>query len=82
MNEMVRLRKLLSALNEYMDSFSYYDEDLEDTVIDGDEDECYNVIMQDDGLHLLGSAKVKMVIHICFTDWEQFDKMCRKFKAY
>lgn len=82
MNEMIRLRKLLTALNEYMDSFSYYDEEIDDTVIDGDENECYNVIMQDDELHLLGSETVKKVIHICYTDWEQFDKMCRQFKAY
>lgn len=82
MNEMIRLRKLLSALNEYMDSFSYYDEDKDDTVIDGDENECYNVIMQDDELHLLGSETVKSVIHICYTDWEQFDKLCRQYKAY
>lgn len=82
MNEMIRMRKLLCALNEYMNSFSYYDEDLDETVIDGDESECYNVIMQDDELHLLGSDTVKRVIHICFIDWEQFDKMCRQFKAY
>lgn len=82
MNEMIRMRKLLCALNEYMNSFSYYDEDLDETVIDGDESECYNIIMQDDELHLLGSDTVKRVIHICFIDWEQFDKMCRQFKAY
>lgn len=82
MKEMIRMRKLLTALNEYMDSFSYYDEELDDTVIDGDENECYNVIMQDDELHLLGTETVKKVIHTCYTDWEQFDKMCRQYKAY
>ena len=82
MNETMRMRKLLIALNEYMDSFSYYDEEIDDTVIDGDETECYNVIMQDDELHLLGAETVKKVIHICYVDWEQFDKMCRQYKAY
>lgn len=82
MNEMIRMRKLLSALNEYMDSFSYYDEDLDDVVIDGDENECYNVIMQDDELHLLGTEIVKKVIHICYNNWEEFDRMCRQHRAY
>lgn len=82
MNETMRMRKLLIALNQYMDSFSYYDEDTDDTVIDGDENECYDVIMRDDELHLLGTETVKRVIHLCYTDWEEFDKMCRKYRAY
>lgn len=82
MNEMKRFQKLLIALNEYMDSYSYYDVELDDTVIDGDENDCYNVIMQDTELHLLTSETVRKVIHICYTDWESFDKMCRQFKAY
>lgn len=59
MNDMIRMRKLLNALDAYMDRFSYYDEDLDETVINGEEDECYNVIMQDRELHLLGSEAVK-----------------------
>ena len=82
MNDKKRMQKLLIALNKYMDSFSYYDEDLDDTVIDGDEAECYNVIMQDEELHLLTSEKVKEVIHICFTNWSKFDLMTRQYKAY
>lgn len=82
MNEMIRLRKLLIALNEYMDSFSYYDEEADETVIDGDENECYDVLMRDDELHLLGTETVKKVIHICFVDWEKFDELCRLYRAY
>ena len=78
MNETMRLKKLLVALNEYLDMFSYYDEDLDDTIIDGDENECYSVIMQDSELHLLGAETVKKVIHLCYTDWEQFEKLCWK----
>lgn len=82
MNEKIRMRKLLIALNEYMDSFSYYDEEADETVIDGDENECYDVLMRDDELHLLGAQTVKKVIHICYVDWEKFDGMCRKYRAY
>lgn len=82
MNDTLRMKKLLIALNNYMNSFSYYDDETDETVIDGDETECYNVIMQDDELHLLGTETVKSVIHTCFVDWEEFDKMCRKHKAY
>ena len=82
MNEKARMRKLLIALNQYMDSFSYYDEDLDETIIDGDEAECYNVIMKDDELHLLTTEKVKEIIHICFVNWNKFDDLCRQYKAY
>jgi len=82
MNEKIRMRKLLIALNEYMDSFSYYDEEADETVIDGDENECYDVLMRDDELHLLGAETVKEVIHICFVDWEKFDELCRRYRAY
>lgn len=82
MNEKARMRKLLITLNEYMDSFSYYDEELDETVIDGDENECYDVIMRDDELHLLTSERVRKVIHTCFVNWEEFDAMCRYYKAY
>ena len=82
MNETKRMRKLLIALNEYMDSFSYYDDDLDDVVIDGDEAECYDVIMKDEELHLLTSEKVKEIIHICYTNWPKFDLMTRQYKAY
>lgn len=75
MNDTLRMKKLLIALNDYMNSFSYYDDETDET-------ECYNVIMQDDELHLLGTETVKSVIHTCFVDWEEFDKMCRKHKAY
>lgn len=82
MNKKERMRKLLIALNQYMDSFSYYDDESDETVIDGDENECYNIIMRNDELHLLTTEVVKNIIHVCFTDWETFDKMCREYKAY
>lgn len=82
MDEKRRMRKLLIALNQYLDSFSYYDEELDQTIIDGNESECYDIIMRDDELHLLTSEKVKEVIHICFVDWEKFDELCRQHKAY
>ena len=82
MNKKDRTRKLLLALNQYMDSFSYYDDELDETVIDGDESECYNTIMQDYELHLLKTEVVKNIIHICFTDWEKFNKICLEYKAY
>ena len=39
MNDTLRMKKLLIALNDYMNSFSYYDDETDETVIDGDETE-------------------------------------------
>ena len=78
----IRMRKLIVAVDEWFSSFSYYDEDTDDNVIDGTEEECYNSIMQDDELHLLTTATVKEVISTAFKDWEKFVKLQHKYKAY
>ena len=82
MNEMIRLRKFLIALNSYFDSYSYYDEETDETIIVGDEQQCYNVLMQNEEFHLLGSPVVKTWIHLAFTEWEAFMKVCHTLNAF
>ena len=82
MNEMIRLRKFLIELNCYFDSYSYYDEETDETIIVGDEQQCYNVLMQNEEFHLLGSAVVKTWIHIAFTEWDSFMKACHTLNAF
>ena len=82
MNEMLRLRKFLIELNSYFDSYSYYDEETDETIICGDEQQCYNVLMQNEEFHLLGSEVVKTWIHIAFTEWEAFMKVCHTLNAF
>lgn len=77
----IRTRKLLVALNEYFNDVAYYDDELEKEVIDDTEDCCYNSIMKDDELHLLGTDYVKQMIHIMFTDFELFSIISIKFRA-
>ena len=78
----LRIRKFLIALDDYFNFFSYYDDETDETVIDGDEQECYNVLMQNDEFHLLGEKTVRELIHIGFTDYEQFFKLQRKYNAF
>ncbi|HCB94519.1 MAG TPA: hypothetical protein DEP65_01845 [Ruminococcus sp.] len=81
MKEM-RMKKLLIMLDEWFGMFSYYDDDTDSTVIDGYEAECYNDIMQNEEMHLLTAATVKAVIHIAFSDWEEFVRLQHKYKAF
>ena len=82
MNELVRLKKFLVELDNYFGAFSYYDEEADETVIDGDEQECYDILMRNDEFHLLGADTVKAWIHMSFTDWELFMKMCHEIRAF
>lgn len=68
-----RLGKLIEAIEEYSDNFSYYDEDLCETVVDGTQEEMYNVIMQDKELHLLGEETVRKWIDMWYNDWEKYE---------
>jgi hypothetical protein len=64
-----RLAKLIDAIESYSNSFSYYDDELDETVVDGTEEEMYNVIMQNDELHLLGEEAVKEWVSLWYNDW-------------
>ena len=83
MNDLVRLRKFLVELDDYFGMFSYYDDETEETVIDGDEKQCYDILMREhDEFHLLGADAVKAWIHMAFTNWELFMKMCHELEAF
>ena len=69
-----RLGKLIDAIEDYSNSFSYYDEDLDETVVDGTEDEMYDVIMQDEEIHFLGTETVRKWIHMWFSNWEEYER--------
>lgn len=82
MKENQRIRKLLSALIDYQNDVSYYDDELEKVVIEGTEEDCYYSIMQDDEIHLLTENKVRAFIHMMFTDAATFSCVCMQFKAF
>ncbi len=77
----IRTRKLMVTLNEWFDDVAYYDDDKEDVVIGDTEQGCYDSIMKDDELHLLGEKFVRAMIHTMFTDWETFVFLSFKYKA-
>lgn len=72
-----RLGKLIEAIEKYSDSFMYYDDELDECVIDGTEEEMYNTIMQDEELHLLGTETVKHWISLWYNNWEEYSKLVR-----
>lgn len=78
----VRIRKFLIELDNYFNSYSYYDEETDETIIDGDENECYDCLMQTDEFHLLGEKAARELIHIGFTDYEQYMNICHKYGAF
>ncbi|MBQ2391636.1 MAG: hypothetical protein II306_07700, partial [Clostridia bacterium] len=79
---MKRLQKLLRALNDYLDSNAYYDDDKQETIIEGGKDRCYDSVMKDEEIHLLTSDVVKLYIDLMFDDWKTFDLICRENNGY
>ena len=75
----VRVKKFLIALNDWLSSNSYYDEELEDTIIQGSEDECYNELMKCEEYHLLGTDIVKGLIHTAFISFDGYIAILKKY---
>lgn len=76
-----RRKKLIIALNDWFDNAAYYDDDTQEVVIRDTEQDCYDCIMQDKELHLLGERFVKDMIHIMFTNWNRFSFITFMYKA-
>ena len=79
---MKRIQKLLRALNDYLDNNAYYDDDKQETIIEGGKDRCYDYVMKDEEIHLLTSEVVKLYIDLMFDDWKIFDMICRENNGY
>ena len=82
MNIDLRFRKLLMAILDWDSDCCHYDNEKDEAVIEGTEQDIYNVVMQDDEIHLLGTEKVKAVIHMYYTDYDSFSCLCRVYKAH
>lgn len=76
-----RRKKLIIALNDWFDNAAYYDDDIQEVVIRDTEQDCYDCIMQDKELHLLGERFVKDMIHIMFTNWNRFSFITFMYKV-
>lgn len=77
-----RTQKFLIALDDYIGNYSYYDEEKDETIIDGGENDCYDYLMIIDEFHLLGEKIVREYIHIAFTDYERFFNLLKAYKAF
>lgn len=77
----MRLTKFLIALNEYFSNHSFYDDEIEQTMVDGTEADCYNCLMQENEFHFIGEQTAKALIHIGFTNWEAFVVLLNKHNA-
>ena len=78
----LRTRKLLARILDWDSNCCYYDDEKDEEVIKGTEDDLYNFVMKDDEMHLLGTEKVKHIIHLYFTDYRVFSEMCFVYKAH
>jgi len=81
MNEQIRLRRFLIALDELIQDNEYYDDDLQKEVCDITEVQCYDILMENEEFHLLTSEKVKGFINIFITDFKSRMCILRQFKA-
>lgn len=79
--EIKRIRNFLIALDELLINNEYYDDNLQKDIIDITEEQCYNILMQNDEWHLLGSEKVKGFIHLFITDFRARMELLKQFKA-
>lgn len=78
---MKRIRLFLIALDDYLNSYSYYDDETEETIIDGDENDCYEYLMTVQQFHFIGEKRVREYIHIAFTNYKVFFNLVSAYKA-
>lgn len=77
-----RIRKFLIALDDYIGCYSYYDDETEESVIEGDENDCYDFLMVIDEFHLLGEKRVREYIHIAFVNYDVFFGLLKAYSAF
>ena len=82
MTEATRLRKFLVALDSFISSNCYYDDENEEDVNLFTEEQCYDKLMTNEEFHLLTSKKVKELIHIAYTDFDKWTDICFKYHAF
>lgn len=70
---MNRLARLIEAIDRITAEYAYYDDTVDDIVIDLTEEETYDLIMKDNELHLLGAEQVKHWISLWYTDWQAYE---------
>lgn len=78
----LRMRRLLARILDWDDNNCYFDDDLNEEVIDGTEADVYNYVMRDDEIHLLGTETVKKIIHLYYTDYHSFTELCMEHRAH
>lgn len=71
----VRMIKFLTELEGYLGERSCYDEETGEDIIEGTEEECYDILMKTQDFHLLGEEVVRKLIHIGFTDFKAYTEI-------
>jgi hypothetical protein len=71
----VRMIKFLAELEGYLGERSCYDEETDEDIIEGTEEECYDILMKTQDFHLLGEEVVQKLIHIGFTDFKAYTEI-------
>ena len=81
MEELKRLRKFLMELDDMILDNEYWDNEKEYTVCTCSEEDIYNGIMKTEEFHLLGTERVKDIIHMFMTDHQMRMLLLKQFKA-
>lgn len=69
MKEQIRLRNFLVELDQLLQDNEYYDDESGKDFCEITEKECYDILMETNEYHLLGTEKVKSFIHLFITDY-------------
>ena len=71
----LRMVKFLTELEGYLGERSCYEEETGEDIIEGTEEECYDILMKIQDFHLLGEEVVRKLIHIGFTDFKAYTEI-------
>ena len=81
MEEMKRLRKFLMEVDDMILNNEYWDDEKECAVCTCTEEDIYNGIMKTEEFHLLGTERVKGIIHMFMTDYSVRMMLLKQFKV-
>jgi hypothetical protein len=81
MKDTIRLRKFFIDLDQLLQDNEYYDDDLQTEVINITKEQCYDMLMENEGYHLLTKQKVEAFIDLFISDYSSRMNILRTFKA-
>lgn len=79
MNTKIRFMK---ELDKFIEAFTVYDDESEDTVIIKTEDECYNILTRNEELSSLSEKVAREYIHVAYTDYTAYVNLMKQHNGF